>query len=201
MARPERARWVEITRWAKTRLSGPPGRRAWALAAVISVIALLTACSGNSGSSAAAAAGSPGRSASASTLAATKTVPMTVVRNGQSTVEIVPVYVDGHGPYRFLLDTGSSVSSVSSRLAKALNLPKTGNHARISGVTSSEKVSIVSIKPWKVGQVTLVPEQVAVVNSSSASGSVMGLLGSDELSRFSAVTENFQHRQLRLTSS
>jgi hypothetical protein len=198
MARPERARWTEITRRAQIRLSGPPGRRAWPLAAVIAVIALLTACSGTAGSRAAAAASPPsGQAASA----ATKTVPMTVVRNGQSTLETVPVYIDGHGPYPFLLDTGSSVSSVSGRLVTMLHLPKTGGHARISGVASSEKVSIVRIKSWKVGHVSLTPEKVAVLSSSPTSGSVMGLLGSDELGRFAAVTEDFQSHQLRLAST
>lgn len=206
MARLERARWTEIARWARIRwarirLSGPPGRRAWPLAAVISVTALLTACSGTAGSHAAAATDSPSGQGVPTASAATRTVPMTVVRNGQSTLETVPVYVDGHGPYKFLLDTGSSVSSVSSKLVTMLHLPKTGNHARIKGVSSSEKVSIATIRSWKVGHVSLTPEKVAVLTSTPSSGSVMGLLGSDELGRFAAVTEDFQSHQLRLTSS
>lgn len=190
MARPEAARWTEMSRVGEDKAQRTTGLVRWPLAAVMALMALLTACSGTGGSSA-SATGAP---------ATTKTVPMTVIRNGQSTVETVPVYVDGHGPYAFLLDTGSSVSSVSGRLVTALHLPKTGNHAQIKDVAASKKVSIVRIRSWKVGHVSLTPEKVAVLSSSSTSGSVMGLLGSDELSHFAAVTENFQHGQLRLTS-
>lgn len=125
---------------------------------------------------------------------------MRVIKHGQAALELVPVFINGHGPYTFLLDTGSSTSSVTSKLATELKLPKTGSTARIDGVLQSKKVPLVKIAGWKVGHVVLTPEKVPVLNSSPAAGSVAGLLGSDELSRFAAVTENFQHHQLRLSS-
>lgn len=188
MGRPE---WARRT---GTRLSGSPGRRVLPLAAVMAMIALLAACSGGSGSSAVAA------SPAGNQAAVYRTVPMTVIRHGQATAETVPVYINGHGPYTFLLDTGSTVSSINSKLEAKLHLPKTGNKAQIKGVVNSKKVPVVTIKGWKVGQVSLTPEKVAVLQSSPTSGSIMGLLGSDELGRFSSVTVNFQRQQLRLTS-
>ena len=108
------------------------------------------------------------------------------------------MFVDGHGPYPFLLDTGSSVSSVSKKLATQLNLPCTGNTAVISGVVTSKKVPVVTIRAWKVGHVLLTPDKVAVLSSPPGTNSVAGLLGSDELGHFGAVTEDFQHHQLLL---
>src|SRR5258705_9953801 len=35
---------------------------------------------------------------------------------------VVPVYIDDHGPYRFLLDTGATHSAVSHRLVQELHL-------------------------------------------------------------------------------
>lgn len=123
---------------------------------------------------------------------------MTVVRNGPGTLEIVPVFVNGRGPYRFLLDTGSSTSSVSGKLASTLHLPRTGGTAQIRGVVKGQKVPIVAIRGWKVGDVALTPDNVAVLSPPSGTGSVAGLLGSDELRHFSAVTVDFRHHQLRL---
>jgi hypothetical protein len=116
-------------------------------------------------------------------------------------MELVPVTIDGHGPYVFLLDTGSSVSSVSRHLATALHLPSTGGHTSISGVVTSKTVPLLFIRAWKVGPVPLSPEQVLVVRDSLPGGNrVQGLLGSDELSRFGTVTLDFTHDQLRLSS-
>lgn len=192
MGRPE---WARRT---GTGHSESPGRRLLPIAAVMAMIALLAACSGNSGNSAVAATSPAGNQTASAPLAAARTVPMTVIRHGQATAETVPVYVNGHGPYTFLLDTGSTVSSINSKLEATLHLPKTGNKAQIKGVVTSKQVPIVTIKGWKVGQVPLTPENVAVLQSSPTSGSVMGLLGSDELGRFSSVTVDFQRHQLRL---
>jgi hypothetical protein len=124
---------------------------------------------------------------------------MTVVKQGPATLELVPVSINGHGPYTFVLDTGSSISSVSKQLATTLKLPRTGTIARVSGVVTSTNVSLVLIRGWKVGQVTLAPEKIAMLSLSKTIGPVAGLLGSDELSRFGAVTLNFRTNQVRIT--
>jgi hypothetical protein len=126
-------------------------------------------------------------------------VPMVVISHGQSQVELVPVYVDGHGPYAFLLDTGSSISSVSRQLATGLGLPKTGKIAQINGVATVSRAPLVSITDWRLGRYRLAPETVAALNMPVNSGSVAGLLGSDELRRFGEVTIDFRHLRLQLT--
>ena len=125
-------------------------------------------------------------------------VPMVVISHGQSQVELVPVYVDGRGPYAFLLDTGSSISSVSRQLAAGLSLPQTGKVAQINGVATTSRVPLVSITDWRLGRYRLAPETVAALNIPGSPRSVAGLLGSDELRRFGAVTIDFRHLRLQL---
>lgn len=173
---------------------GTAGRRVSWLAAAVAAASLLTACSSSPSSRAL-----PTVSTSAHTSAAVKSVPIKVVRHGESALELVPVYIDGHGPYVFVLDTGSSVSSVSKQLVTTLHLPLTGTSSRISGVVTSKKVPLASIRNWKVGTVSLAPDRVIVLSNSLPGGStVKGLLGSDELSRFGSVTLDFTDDQLRL---
>jgi hypothetical protein len=125
-------------------------------------------------------------------------VPMAVISYGQSQVELVPVYVNGHGPYAFLLDTGSSISSVSRQLAAGLSLPRTGKIARIDGVATTSRAPLVSITDWRLGRYRLAPEAVAALDIPGNADSVAGLLGSDELRRFGEVTIDFRHLRLQL---
>jgi hypothetical protein len=45
------------------------------------------------------------------------------VRDGRPILD--GVYVNGHGPYRFLLDTGANVNLIETRLARVIGLPST----------------------------------------------------------------------------
>jgi hypothetical protein len=142
--------------------------------------------------------GAPSAVPSAARTPSEAVVPMAVISYGQSQVELVPVYVNGHGPYAFLLDTGSSISSVSRQLAAGLSLPRTGKVARIDGVATTSRVPLVSITDWRLGRYRLAPEAVAALNMPGSADSVAGLLGSDELRRFGEVTIDFRHLRLRL---
>jgi hypothetical protein len=162
----------------------------------VMAITLLAACSVTGRSTGPASSAS---SAAAGTSTGAGTVPIKVVAHGPATAELVPVYINNHGPYVFLLDTGSSISCVSPELAGALRLPRTGRTAQVSGVITSARVPLAMITTWKLGDVTLAPGTVALLDVSGTGASVSGLLGSDELSHFGAVTIDFRHQQLRLT--
>lgn len=128
-------------------------------------------------------------------------MPLKVVTHGKATLEVVPVYINGHGPYRFLLDTGSAISSVSKRLAKTLNLPDTGSTKQVRGVVSSTRIPLVRVKRWKLGPVKLAAERIGAISiSGSGTGAnvIAGLLGSDELKRFGWARIDFQHQRLIL---
>jgi hypothetical protein len=168
-------------------------------------VAVVAACSqvtgnGNlAGTSPTLAIRTPSAVPSAARTLSAAVVPMAVISHGQSQVELVPVYVDGHGPYAFLLDTGSSISSVSRQLATGLNLPKTGKTAQINGVAITSRAPLVSITDWRLGRYRLAPETVAALNIPGDSGVVAGLLGSDELRHFGEVTIDFRDKRLQLT--
>jgi hypothetical protein len=175
------------------------------LACAVTVVAV-AACSqvtGNgdgAGISPKATTGTPSAVPSAARTLSEAAVPMAVVSSGQSQVELVPIYVDGHGPYAFLLDTGSSISSVSRQLATGLSLPRTGKVARISGVATISKAPFVSITDWRLGRYRLAPEAVVALNIPGSAHSVAGLLGSDELRHFGEVTIDFRHLRLQLAT-
>jgi hypothetical protein len=126
-------------------------------------------------------------------------VPIKVLRHGKQVIALVPVRIDGHGPYTFALDTGASQSLVDSSVAKQLRVQKTGTH-RVAGVTSVSKVQTIEVSHWSVGKVQLPATTVVEANLpfGNADGGVQGLLGSDMLSQFDVVTIDYAHGVLRL---
>lgn len=120
-------------------------------------------------------------------------LPMRVVRGNGGTLVYVPMRVNGHGPFEFVLDTGSSNSSVDRSLVRALKLPRTGQMHPVQGVTGSGVVPIVRVRHWSLGGVAMHGTSLSVVDLGIGVG---GLLGSDELCRFGDVTLDFQHNRL-----
>jgi predicted aspartyl protease len=116
-----------------------------------------------------------------------------VATSADGTLVFVPVRVNGRGPYEFVLDTGSSNSSVDRSLVRRLGLPRTGQQHRVQGVTGSGTVPIVKVRQWTIGGVPLRAHSLAVVDLGMG---VSGLLGSDELRHFSSVTLDFQHDRI-----
>jgi predicted aspartyl protease len=127
-------------------------------------------------------------------------IPIKVISGSDGTLILIPVRVDGRGPYEFLLDTGSSTSSVNKSLQRRLDLPTTGAVQRVAGVTGQSTVPVVSIAHWSIGGMSISPADVAVINLDSRSTglAVSGLLGSDELSKFGSVTIDFTDQLLYL---
>jgi predicted aspartyl protease len=127
-------------------------------------------------------------------------VAIRVVRQGKQVLAVVPVRIDGHGPYQFAIDTGASTSLVDSQVAKALDAPRTGAKQRIAGVGSVSNVATIEVKQWSVGGVRLPATSVVEANLpfGNARGGVQGLLGSDMLSQFDVVTIDYAHSRLVL---
>lgn len=128
------------------------------------------------------------------------TVKLSVLKRGKNVIALVPVTIDGHGPFTFALDTGASRSLVDSAVARKLEVPKNGTAGKIAGVGAVTKASLVRVKRWSVGEVrlpstTIVSSNIAFGNASSG---IQGLLGSDMLSRFDVVTIDYGKGQLRL---
>lgn len=130
-----------------------------------------------------------------------RTVNVDVVRTGPSTLVIASVHVSGRGPYRFLVDTGASISSIDQEVAEKLGLESTGENAVVSGVTGRASAKIVKVGRWRVGDVRLHEARIAVLDLRRDGRGMAGLLGSDQLYRFGSVTIDYQRERMTLGPS
>ena len=111
---------------------------------------------------------------------------------------IVPVLVNGQGPYEFLLDTGSTTSVVERKLATDLGL-KPLQQTVIRTATGTEGVSIARVHQIDVGSqsartvLVLCSEMDAV---RSLDENIRGILGFNFLSRL-RYTLDYKRKKLR----
>jgi hypothetical protein len=128
------------------------------------------------------------------------TVKMNVLENGKQVIALVPVTINGKGPYTFALDTGASQSLVDAAVAKELGVAKSVDTHPVAGITEVTKVRTIKVASWSVGGVKLPPTTVVEANLpfGNADHGVQGLLGSDMLSAFDIVTIDYEHEVLRL---
>ena len=125
-------------------------------------------------------------------------VVATSPRPTRQTLALVPVFIDGHGPLPFALDTGASRSLISSALAGRLGLPRRGSAGMLQGVTGAASAENFAVASWRAGTVSLPPSMIAAIGSpnptAGASGGLrgpVGLLGSDVLSRYGKIAIDY----------
>lgn len=136
------------------------------------------------------------------TPASATTVPLKAVRasNG-ATLALVPVMIDGKGPFTFALDTGAATSTLAQSVAQQVGLSLRQTHKKVTGVACSTNVKQATLQSWSVGGRQLPATSVDVLQFPGAAGkSLQGLLGSNVLSDFRQVTVDYQHGELRLPS-
>jgi hypothetical protein len=110
----------------------------------------------------------------------------------------VAVCIEGHGPYRFLLDTGAGSSLVDSRLVGQLHLPEVDPTALAVDVGCTTTTRRAYLGDWSVGGVPLTPQPVSTADVAGfgGPGEPVGVLGGDVLSRFGAVRIDFRADRL-----
>jgi predicted aspartyl protease len=91
---------------------------------------------------------------------------------------IAPVMVNGRGPYRFLVDTGASNSTIAPALAHELALPVTGT-VLLHGVTGSAEVATVHVERLQSGAFVLEDQSLPLIGTSINAGAdgVLGIAG------------------------
>ena len=132
------------------------------------------------------------------------TTSVRILRGGGGTAMVlVPVTVDGQGPFNFALDTGAGITLIDSQLADELRLPVTGASTNVSGVGGSQEITPVRIDAWNAGKITLPSADIGKTELSSFknNAAVRGLLGSDILSRFGRVTINYNTAELSVSNA
>jgi predicted aspartyl protease len=115
------------------------------------------------------------------------------------TLAMVPVYIDGQGPFAFALDTGASHTLVDRRLAERLQLPVVGPSIEMTGVATTTRADQVRADRWRVGDVELPAKTLVSLDMSDLDkhSGLEGLLGSDVLRQF-IVTVDYANQLLIL---
>lgn len=108
-----------------------------------------------------------------------------------------PVWINGQGPFDFVVDTGANRTVITTALAAQLGLPDAGS-AQIHGVAGIEPAGTAIIDTLRVGDV--VTRKIRAPTLSRGRLGADGLLGVDVL-RNRRVTIDFQHNQFRITAS
>jgi len=110
-----------------------------------------------------------------------------------------PVYINGKGPFRLVLDTGASESGVTAELASILGLDENvAAPVLLRGVTGSAKVRTVLVDTLSVGDLTQGAAILPVI--PDAMGGAQGILGTGAmLDR--RVWIDFRHDQIVIAFS
>ncbi|HEV7605729.1 MAG TPA: aspartyl protease family protein [Steroidobacteraceae bacterium] len=87
------------------------------------------------------------------------------------------VMVNGKGPFRFVIDTGASRSTLAPHLARALNLqPSVGRNVMLNGVTGAAEVTTVAVDSLEIGALKFEKQDLPVI-FTSIMGNADGILG------------------------
>jgi hypothetical protein len=91
-----------------------------------------------------------------------------------------PVYIDGKGPFRLVLDTGANHSAVTASVAQALGIPLDQSAMfELQGVTGSATVPSIRVQSLGVGDMLLASTVLPIV--PDALGGAEGVLGTEGL--------------------
>ncbi len=87
------------------------------------------------------------------------------------------VMVNGKGPFRFVIDTGASRSTLAPHLARALGLqPSVGKNVMLNGVTGAAEVTTVAVDSIEIGELRFLNQNLPVI-FTSIMGNADGILG------------------------
>ena len=87
------------------------------------------------------------------------------------------VMVNGKGPFRFVIDTGASRSTLAPHLARALNLEhSSGRNVMLNGVTGAAEVTTVAVDSIEIGALRFEKQELPVI-FTSIMGNADGILG------------------------
>jgi hypothetical protein len=96
---------------------------------------------------------------------------------------LAPVMINGQGPFRLIVDTGASHSTLSIELAQSLGLVPSDEYSLVlNGVTGTARVQGVLIDRLQAGDLAVKRTRMPVVQSELMAGAdgVLGLAGLDE---------------------
>lgn len=114
---------------------------------------------------------------------------------------VVPVHINGRGPYSFVLDTGATLTCVDQDVASELSLPEaTGQIGFGAGIGGSGRMTLVSADSVRVGAASAEDLPLCALDLSSMARmgiELDGLLGLNFLRPFH-MTLDFERAVLTL---
>ena len=109
----------------------------------------------------------------------------------------VPVYLNGKGPFAFVVDTGANRTVVSTEAAAACALPSAGK-AQVHGIAGAESAELATVRRLAVGSVVSQNLTLPVLDRSRLG--VDGLLGVDIL-KGRRMSLDFQDNRFEISAS
>ncbi len=109
-----------------------------------------------------------------------------------------PVYINGQGPFRLVLDTGATGSAVLESVATRIGVPLGSSAIRLVGATGTSTVPAVHVDSLEVGDLWLGQRKLAIVQD--VFGGAEGVLGADGLSD-KRIAIDFRNDQISIRRS
>jgi predicted aspartyl protease len=110
-----------------------------------------------------------------------------------------PVWINGKGPFRLVLDTGANHSGVTAQVAELLGIPLDQSRpVLLRGVTGIATVPTIRVGSFTVGDLTLSPAILPIV--TDAMGGAEGVLATDEF-KDKRIVVDFKHDQIDIRRS
>ncbi len=110
-----------------------------------------------------------------------------------------PVYIDGKGPFRLVLDTGANHSAVTAEVAQALGIPlDVSSPIELRGVTGSAAVPSIHVENLLVGDLMISSPILPIV--PDALGGAQGVLGTEGLLD-KRILIDFRHDRITIKRS
>ena len=118
----------------------------------------------------------------------------TGLTSSEKYLTVQDVFVNGHGPFRFLVDTGAQSSSITDALARRLNLVP---QYRVEQVTATGTLltAAATVDRIEIGSASIAATEL-LIGGMSAVRNVDGILGQTFLSRVNYIL-NYKLRKIQ----
>jgi len=114
---------------------------------------------------------------------------------------IVPVKINGHGPYKFVLDTGATFTCIDQKLVDELKLPEWRGQFGVGVLMPTDgNIKLVNLETFEVGNVQATEMKACAIEFSrlqTGGLDARGLVGLNFLKSF-RVNIDFKKKVLRL---
>ena len=110
-----------------------------------------------------------------------------------------PVWINGKGPFRLVLDTGANHSGITAQVAELLGIPfDQSPPVLLRGVTGITTVPTIRVDSFTVGDLMLSPATLPIV--TDAMGGAEGVLATDEF-KDKRILIDFKHDRIDIRRS